>query len=177
MSVIPFPIPRSALSPGTAMGQSQAGQQVLRQLEAIRESLDSTQTLGSAFDRLMPKFLAAKQEASEDNWDGHGGRPADPGSCFHSWLLMQMLPTLFPLPSVGVDPDGEIDFEWYVAPRWTFSVSVGANGELSYAGLFGRNEVHGVEHSTGTLPISILGHINRLYSEAPSATEAVGSAG
>ncbi len=71
------------------------------------------------------------------------------------------------LPGVSIDPDGEVSLEWYREPRRVFSVSVGANGELNYAGLFGGSRVHGVEIHTiegEEIPSAIRAGIQRVYA-------------
>lgn len=76
---------------------------------------------------------------------------------------------------MAVHPDGEIEFEWYRGPRWLLTVSVGKTGALSYAGLFGRNKVHGVEQFSEGLPDAIVQNLGRLLDrQAPVAGPGAG---
>ena len=76
----------------------------------------------------------------------------------------QLLPVNIPIPEIYVDPDGAVTFEWYVGARQVFSVSMGSNNELLYAGLFGANKTHGTEHLDDGLPETILDNIHRVFS-------------
>ena len=70
-----------------------------------------------------------------------------------------------------MDPDGEIEFEWFRGPRWLFTVSVGRTGALSYAGLFGRNKTHGVEQLVEGLPEAIAQNLRRLLGHEARLAE------
>ncbi len=123
--------------------------------------------------------VAALRDAYEGalgpGWDGYGARPVDPFSYIHALSFVSALPTTVPLPEVAVDPDGEIEFEWYRWPRWLLTVSVGRTGSLSYAGLFGRNKVHGVEQFSEGLPDAIVQNLRRLLGgRAPLAEPGAG---
>lgn len=104
-------------------------------------------------------------DASYEDWDCHGAKQAHPLSYYHARRFIAALPTTLPVPEFGVDPDGELSIEWYRAPRRVFSASVGRNGRLTYAGLFGRSESHGTEYSLDEIPDSILANVGRLFGE------------
>lgn len=99
-----------------------------------------------------------------ENWDYYGAAPVNPLSYFYARRFLESLPPRLIQPDVGVDPDGEISFEWSLGPRQIFSISVSPNGDLSYAGLFGRNTVHGTESFNIDLPKVIIDNLQRLYS-------------
>ena len=174
--VLPFPVHRFS-PPATEAGHSEEAEDIRRTLGEVTAGFNRTHTLGSAFEKLIRPLDEAFLEASTEDWDGHGARQSDPRSYKYARLLIETLPIHRPIPKVGVDPDGEIDFEWYVKPSWAFSVSVSSRGELAYAGLFGRNEVHGIEQfEGGDLPSAILENLRRLYSEEVEAHAAERSA-
>lgn len=117
----------------------------------------------SDLDRLRA-FEALKQafvEATVENWDGEGAEPADPMSYHYALLFAQSLPGWAPNPDASVDPDGEICLEWGRGRRSIFSVSVGRDGTLTYAGLFGVSKQHGVESFADDIPPAILSGIRR----------------
>lgn len=123
----------------------------------------------SDLDRLKA-FAAMKQafvEATAENWDGEGGEPADPMSYRYALLFAQSLPGWAPNPEASVDPDGEICLEWDWGRRSIFSVSIGRDGTLTYAGLFGVSKQHGVESFADDIPEAILSGIRRASFKAP----------
>jgi len=72
-----------------------------------------------------------------------------------------------PAPDIVPEADGEIAIEWDIEANRIFSVSIGANGPLHFAGLFGREkEVHGVESFNGEISEDILHYIDKLLSQA-----------
>ena len=121
----------------------------------------------STFDRLNPIFdmiIDLIAECLTDNWDGYGAKALQTHSYIGALKFLYLLPTTTPHPDISVDPDGELVFEWYKAPRKVFSVSIGTNSELVYAGLYGLNKVNGTELFTDEIPNTILENITRVYS-------------
>ncbi|MGH9891758.1 MAG: hypothetical protein ACREA0_07215 [bacterium] len=105
----------------------------------------------------------ASAEAASDNWDGYGGQAVTYGVKLRAQAFLDALPEGVPLPIIGLDPDGEIAFEWYLGPRQVFSVSVGERYEVAYAGLFGVNSSHGTEYFMDELPSAVMDNLRRLY--------------
>jgi hypothetical protein len=95
-------------------------------------------------------------ECSKPNWNGYNARPVKPRAVSDSMRLMQVIPVGIQAPSIGAEPDGDITFEWYSAPRKTLSVSVDDCGNLHYAALLGPDSVYGTEAFVGVLPRRIL---------------------
>lgn len=124
-------------------------------------------SLGERFRQAVAALMEAYEEASSKGWDGYGSRAADPFSYIHALSLLSALPTTIPVPEVGVDPDGEIEFEWYLGPRWVVTVGVGRTGTLRYAGLFGKNKTHGVEQFVEGLPEAFAQNLRRLLAPQP----------
>ena len=79
-------------------------------------------------------------------------------------LFLKQLPSHIPPPEVEADLDGEINFEWYLEPRKVFSISLNAEGRLSYAGLFGPAKSHGTEMFQDSIPREIILKLDRLFS-------------
>jgi len=133
--------------------------------------------LGERYDRAMEALRDAYEEALTSGWDGYRARPVDSFSYIHALSFVSALPSTVPLPEVAVDPDGEVEFEWFRSPRWLFTVSVGRSGNLSYAGLFGGNKVHGVEQFSEGLPEAIVQNLRRILGpQAPVTESRAGSA-
>ena len=68
-----------------------------------------------------------------------------------------LLPRTVPKPEVAPDPDGEISFDWIGKSGKMFSVSISADGRITYAGRFGdKSKTHGVEQLSEVFPREIL---------------------
>lgn len=104
---------------------------------------------------------AAFEAASKPNWDGEGAASANPLSYEYAKAFLKVLSPSIPIPDFDVDSDGELCLEWDDGPRSVFSVSIGPDGTLTYAGLFGVNKTHGVETFTDSIPASIESNILR----------------
>lgn len=110
---------------------------------------------------LLDALDAAFQSAAAPNWDNQGALPADALSYLYAKDFLLALPSWVSQPDVNVDPDGEISIDWDRGPRFSFSVSVGRDGTLTYAGLYGSRKNHGVEPFTDALPDVIATNIRR----------------
>ena len=72
-----------------------------------------------------------------------------------------LLPRSLPIPEVAADPDGEISFDWIKSQK-LFSVSIGADGKISYAGRFSaKSKVHGTEQFSEAIPSEVLRGIEK----------------
>lgn len=68
----------------------------------------------------------------------------------------RLLPRALPIPEVAPDPDGEISFDWTGKSGKMFSVSIGSDGRISYAGRFGDNsKIRGIEQLSEVFPREI----------------------
>lgn len=109
---------------------------------------------------------AAYLRAQAENWDGMGSARVEPSTYAYATQFLQILPTNLPVPDIAVDTDGEILFEWDRGPRQIFSVSVGRDGTLTFAGLFGHAKIHGAEHLREALPVVIAHSLQRIANQA-----------
>jgi hypothetical protein len=107
---------------------------------------------------------AAYAAAQVDNWDGEGSTRVEPSTYAYASQFIRLFPSTAPLPDITADTDGEILFEWDQGRRRTFSVSVGRDGTLTFAGLFGHTKIHGTEHLREALPVVISDYLARLSS-------------
>lgn len=110
-----------------------------------------------AFDALQAAYAGAQSE----DWDSEGSAPVEPSTFMHAYNFLAALPTHTPAPDVAIDPDGEISFEWDGGSRKVFSVSVGSDGTLTFAGLFGHSRVHGLDHFVDSVPTTVSAGIER----------------
>lgn len=106
-----------------------------------RPSLLTSRSASQSRDAVIDELLDAFNVHQEPDADGYGSDPSDLASFGLAQRLVELLPFDLADPEVSVDPDGEAVLDWHTAPRWTFSVSVGADSVLRYAGLFDGEEV------------------------------------
>jgi hypothetical protein len=128
--------------------------------ERERQRRDESPMVGGGVDlplsSLRNELFDAVVECSEPDWNGYNARPIKADAISDSLRLMEVIPLGIPAPSIGAEPDGDITFEWYSAPRKTLSVSVDDCGNLHYAALLGPDSVYGTEAFVGVLPKRIL---------------------
>jgi hypothetical protein len=142
-------------------GVSQEAIRVSDLFKHSREQLRSQISLGSAREECRDQLLDVWSQAAVDGWDGYEGRPAQRNAVANAYKLIDAFPSNLPMPEVSVDPDGEISFDWFGAPRRQFSISISSDNVLSYAGLFGSAKVSGSEQFEGGMPPILLYHIKR----------------
>jgi hypothetical protein len=113
---------------------------------------------------VVSELVALYEECRMDNWDGDGAIAIAPATVSHAFGFLAVLPLGMEKPSLGVEPDGHITLEWYRHPRWIASISVGPEGMLYYAGLFGTSKVNGSEpfFPDNNIPTNVLDLIQRI---------------
>ena len=124
--------------------------------------LSNNQSIGARLQEGYRLLEEVAEEHDEPNWDGYGALPINIASLRKAYEFIQILPLSLPLPDIEVDPDGEVSFDWYDDSGGVFSVSLGESGRLTFAGAFGRKEVHGVDHFDDEIPMPILIYLQQL---------------
>ncbi len=76
--------------------------------------------------------------------------------------FLDALPSEYPLPSVGAEPDGQITFEWYRGTNRRLSVSVSPEAVLYWASLVDEENPRGTCPFDGEIPETILYWIRRV---------------
>ena len=128
----------------------------------FRSSVALGQQKQAAADVLLETYLSARS----DNWDGLGSAAVEPSTYLYAKQFLALLSSTTPMPEIFVDRDGEICLEWDYTPRRVFSVAVGRDGTLNYAGLFGHSKAHGVEQLYEGLPAAISSNLERVTATA-----------
>ncbi len=129
------------------------------------ERLDGTATGQTERRHLLDRLYAVFSEGRTPGWDGYGARAASYESYLGAKRFIEALPGEFHPPEIALDPDGEICLEWRAGTGGTFSISIGASGELTYAGKFSSTaRTHGIEPFTDQIPGVILGNLRRLVA-------------
>jgi len=144
-------------------GLSDDANTLYRQIAAIEEDFNKSIVLGEKNAKITQALMNIFEECAHPDWDGYGAKPIDKESYYESLRFLQYLPNSIPGPEVTIEPDGEIAFEWFNDKRRVFSISIGSNGELTYAGLFGYNKAYGTEFFGDELPKTILENIQRVF--------------
>jgi hypothetical protein len=150
-----YPITSGAVNSGASAEAASLERIFRRNFEDFRERDDRNQ--------LANELEKAIKQASEPNWDGCGSSPTLPGIQAVACRFLNVLPSAYKAPLVGIDPDGEVNFEWYVDKWHQFSLSIAPDGRASYAGRFGvGNKQHGTESFDDTIPQAIVSCLQRI---------------
>ncbi|HEY1462745.1 MAG TPA: hypothetical protein VGF44_04945 [Terriglobales bacterium] len=112
------------------------------------------------FELLSSEILSLIEEMDDSKLDREAA-PVTINTVNTALKFAFLLPRSLPIPEVAADPDGEISFDWAKSQK-LFSVSIGANGIISYAGRFSeKSKVHGTEQFSEAIPPEILRGIEK----------------
>lgn len=108
-------------------------------------------------DLAISELTRVTEECSQPGWDGYGAIPVSVGAADAARRFILDLPSLFNMPEIVPEPDGEISLEWDFG-RWkAFSLSIGSGGKLSYAAILGRDRrANGSDNFDDVIPAHIL---------------------
>jgi len=138
----------------------------LRQRIAAASEFRGSIAVGEPKRNAQEALDAAFRVAQVDDWDGAGAARVEPNTYVYASQFLRLLPAAIPVADIAADVDGEILFEWDLGQRRVFTVSVGRDGTLTYAGLFGHAKSHGTENLVETLPPVISDCLWRLIASA-----------
>lgn len=150
----------SLLTEGTP-GVGDDHRRLIAQLQATFQGLVESVSLGRTLQDTYKQLYQVLEDCRHSNWDGYGAQPVQLESYENAKRFARSLPFSLPSPEVSAEPDGDITFEWYSNTNRVYSVSVGSNNELHYAGLFGASRAYGTEVFHDEIPDVILSHIKR----------------
>ena len=77
--------------------------------------------------------------------------------------LLDTIPSGFPVPEIGLDPDGEVAFDWIRRDRTMVSVSIGPEGDPSYAAGLVDGTAYGFLRWEDSFPGALTDLLRRLY--------------
>jgi hypothetical protein len=137
---------------------------IIRKLITDASEFAGSMAVGEPKRTVQEALDAAYTAAQAENWNGEGSVSVEPSTYVYASQFILLLPSTAPLPDITADTDGEILFEWDQGRRRIFSVSVGRDGTLTFAGLFGHTKMHGTEHLREALPVVISDYLARLSS-------------
>ncbi|MGH7824983.1 MAG: hypothetical protein ACREQ7_07375 [Candidatus Binatia bacterium] len=157
MTVAALPITELYFSPTVDRGVSQEAK-ILQELFSLRQNSPRSVTIEEPKRAAQEALNAAITENDEVE--------VEPSTIDYAEQFLRLVPMDMSIPEIEVDSDGEIMLEWDQDRRCVFSVSVGRDGTLSFAGLFGHNPIHGTEDLRETLPDIIADCFKRLVAPA-----------
>jgi hypothetical protein len=160
------PIAAYADSPMADSGLSEEASIIRKMIEEVAKFQPSI-ALGEPRSRLEEDLVDVYREAQINDWDREGACRVEPSTFKYADQFLKLLPNSTPLPNILADTDGEILFEWDQGPRFVFSVSVGVDGTLAFAGLFGHEKIHGIKSIEGALPKAIAESIGK-FTRTPN---------
>lgn len=145
-----------------AFGESEAAQFICQQAQQGRRRLQDSVSLGLRGSGVFDELFSVAEMCACPNWDGSGADPVEPEAFAAAYRFLESLPPGTPAPTIGVEADGQLTFEWHKGPRRTLSVSVSPEGELHYSALLGgANRAFGTESFLGEVPKAIVELIRR----------------
>lgn len=143
----------------TSPGVSRDAAYIDEGVHQLTSSQTDRVTVVSRRIEMLKSLVEAIREATDDDWDGYGAEGFSPESVTYADQLVRLISTLpshLSLPSIAVEPDGEVALTWQTAADRIFSVSVGNYGRLAYSGRVGAREVEGSVFLVGKLPAAVL---------------------
>ena len=143
-------------------GMSETAKYVEGKRRDCREHIEHSLTFGSALEKARQELAQLASECAEPNWDGYGASPINAAAYRNACRFLENLPLGVEIPSPGVDPDGELTFEWYREPHRPLSISISEDADLSYAALIGSSKAYGREPFLGNVPRVIADLVSRV---------------
>ena len=166
MTAIALPVRGFGLSPTASDRAVSDEAQRLRRVPWLPADAGLSLSVEEPYRRAAIAVIRAAQEASQANWDGHGGMPVTRGALAQAFAFLDVLPSTLSEPEVAVGPDGEISFEWSFGPRRALSTSINASGRISFAALIGHSRLHGTEYLLDALPEALALALRQLHASA-----------
>ncbi len=141
----------SLLSPyeSIPLGISDSAIYAEKELNESFQRLRMTESVGlgrAIFDELYDVF----EECRVADWDGYNALPVVLDTYLNAKSFLDALPDSVPAPtSIGAEPDGDLEMEWYRSTSHLLSISISPDSRLSYAAAFGNERHNGtVQFST-----------------------------
>lgn len=154
------PASRTNTSPASAVGQ--------RLSELLLEFAAHARNNASdwrSFTNALIEDVA--RQHSTPGWDGYGARPIDSRAKAEAQRFVQLLPFGLQPPVPAPDPEGDMALSWDLGSDHVLTVSINANGTVTYAGLLGGGvKRYGMEQLGDDIPQVILQTLEDLYQRA-----------
>ena len=145
-------------------GTSTDAEYVASRIANGQARLRKSNSFGSGIETAIEELHGIADECMSPGWDGYDAEPVRQETIRQAEDFLYALPLGVAAPSVGVEPDGQITFEWYQSSRRVLSVSVSPEGDLHYAAILGYSRRYGTEPFFGDVPAEILKLVQRAIS-------------
>lgn len=132
-------------------------------LSDIRGTQSNSVTLGLRKEELKYQLYALFEEAGNTGTT-EDRLPIGYDTYINAVRFIDLLPLSAPLPDVSMDPDGEVSFGWFGKPGFSFSVSIGSDEIVTYAGVFGSSNSRGAELFHDRIPSVIIDAARRVMA-------------
>ncbi len=150
------------LTPAWSKAESPEALDLSEKQADVRRDLQSSLTVRDTSERLFSELDDLASDASHQGWDGYDAAPISPEACKFALRFIRALPTTGPLPTLSVDPDGEVSFEWHFGKRRVLSVSIGPAGRCTFAWVSGQRSTRGTDWIEHEIPASIVFALRQL---------------
>lgn len=134
-----------------------------RKLDECHRQLGKSAALGMD-GVIRGELVEAYTDSNEEDWDGFGAQPVNFETLAQTKAFLRKLPLGMERPSIGAEPDGCLTLEWHKSRRRTLSISIDAEGNLTYAALLGPESLCGSVPFVDAIPESILRLLGRVYT-------------
>jgi len=135
---------------------------ILRGLIRDVSEFSGTLTVGEPRKIAQQTLDTVVAAAKVEDWDNAGSLNVERSTYTYASQFLRLLPSTAPVPEITADTDGEILFEWDLGARKVLTVSVGRDGTLSFASLFGYATNYGTEPLREGLPLVVSHSLARL---------------
>jgi hypothetical protein len=152
-----------AYNPGVSVTLKDSSRGASKEQDHIRKLLYEAQNYRTPENTGLRRLDDLTEECSKANWDGYGAIPLNANASRIARAILQTISGSFPAPDIVPEPDGEIAFEWENNDGSIFSLSMGGNGMLAFAGVYADGtKIHGSEpwHES-TLSHAIIEYIGK----------------
>ena len=78
--------------------------------------------------------------AGEPNWDREGADPVTTEIVEIARRVIKELPGDIEIPQISADPQGNVEFDWYLENGTMFTISIGKEGDVAISGLHQERE-------------------------------------
>jgi hypothetical protein len=159
-------VPPLTVAQTTATGDAAA-----RVAKLLREAVQHERHKATDWRQLVRATIEQiAAECSVPNWDGYGAAAVSHAAIQNAQEFVDLLPANLHEPQVAPDPDGDVSLSWDFGTDRIFTVSVGAEATISYAGILGRGvHRHGQEPFRGDVAKVLVESIREVAWPGPNS--------
>lgn len=105
---------------------------------------------------VIERINEVADERMEDAHRGYATAIVHPYTRGWARTFLLRLPRWVEDPDVGVDPNGDLTFEWYAGPDHILSISLAPNGSIVYAYANGLRRENGCDDLSHAIPANLI---------------------